>query len=180
MKKQDKIYEMEKLAVEEIKQDFKMQEEKHKQIEEMAKDYYGYSIDLEEDCKFVAKEMYDKGHRKLTKDSVVLSKEELQEIIVKAKVKEKEKIRELKKEVKELYKLLIQEKEGSFWDGVNEGMLKGSNETAEKILNELVGHTFEDDGWTWTVSKEDIQWIADKQGVEIKEMSNEQRKSKRD
>ena len=51
-------------------------ENKEKQIEEMAKDYYGYSIDLEEDCKFVAEEMYDKGHRKLTENSVVLSREE--------------------------------------------------------------------------------------------------------
>lgn len=49
---------------------------KEQQIEEMAKDYYGYSIDLEDDCKFVAEEMYNKGHRKLSKDSVVLSKEE--------------------------------------------------------------------------------------------------------
>ena len=42
-------------------------------------------------------------------------------------------------------------------------------ETVEKILNDLVGHTFEDDGWTWTVSKEDIQWLADEYKVEIKE-----------
>ena len=48
--------------------------DKEKQIEEMAKDYYGYSIDLEEDCKFVAKEMYDKGHRKISEDTVVLSR----------------------------------------------------------------------------------------------------------
>lgn len=47
------------------------------QIEEMAKDYYGYSIDLEDDCKFVAEEMYNKGHRKLPEDSIVLSREEL-------------------------------------------------------------------------------------------------------
>ena len=43
----------------------------------MAKDYYGYSIDSEADCKFVAEEMYNKGHRKLPEDSVVLSREEL-------------------------------------------------------------------------------------------------------
>ena len=74
-------------AIEEIKQDFKMQEEKNKQIEEMAKDYYGYSIDLEEDCKFVAEEMYDKGHRKLPKDSVVLD-EDIVDHIKKEKAKE--------------------------------------------------------------------------------------------
>lgn len=50
---------------------------KKDQIEKMAKDYYGYSIDLEADCKFVAEEMYNKGHRKLPEDSVVLSREEL-------------------------------------------------------------------------------------------------------
>jgi hypothetical protein len=116
-----------------------------------------------------AKKLYENGFRKLPEDSVVLSKEELQEIIVKAKVKEREKISELKKEIKELNKLLLAEKEGSFWDGVNEGILKGSKETAEKIFEELVGHTFEDDGWTWTVSKEDIQWLAEKYKVEIKE-----------
>lgn len=49
---------------------------KEMQIEEMAKDYYGYSIDSEADCKFVAEEMYNKGHRKLPEDSVVLSREE--------------------------------------------------------------------------------------------------------
>ena len=53
---------------------------KEKQIEEMAKDYYGYSIDLEDDCKFVAEEMYNKGHRKLPEDSVVLSKEEYEKL----------------------------------------------------------------------------------------------------
>ena len=55
--------------------------DKEKQIEEMAKDYYGYSIDLEEDCKFVAEEMYDKGHRKLNEYSVVLSGEQCVEIV---------------------------------------------------------------------------------------------------
>lgn len=91
-------------------------------------------------------------------DSVVLTREELQEIIVKAKVKEREKISELKKEIKELYKLLIQEKEGSFWDGVNEGILKGSKETAEKIYSELQGH-----GTTYVK-----KWIKEQFGVKIK------------
>ena len=50
---------------------------KKDQIEKMAKEYYGYSIDSEADCKFVAEEMYNKGHRKLPEDSVVLSREEL-------------------------------------------------------------------------------------------------------
>lgn len=54
--------------------------DKEKQIEEMAKDYYGYSIDLEEDCKFVAEEMYDKGHRKINENEVVISKEEFERL----------------------------------------------------------------------------------------------------
>ena len=53
---------------------------KQKQIEEMAEDYYGYSIDLEEDCKFVATEMYDKGHRKIPENAVVLTREEYGEL----------------------------------------------------------------------------------------------------
>lgn len=57
-----------------------LQRVKEKQIEEMAKDYYGYSIDLEEDCKFVAEEMYDKGHRKINENEVVISKEEYEHI----------------------------------------------------------------------------------------------------
>ena len=52
------------------------QKRREMQVEEMAKDYYGYSIDSEADCKFVAEEMYNKGHRKLSEDSVVLSREE--------------------------------------------------------------------------------------------------------
>jgi hypothetical protein len=34
------------------------------QIEEMAKDLYGYSIDTKEDCEFVAKLLISKGYRK--------------------------------------------------------------------------------------------------------------------
>ena len=37
---------------------------REKQIEEMAKDLYGYSIDTEEDCDFVAKLLCAKGYRK--------------------------------------------------------------------------------------------------------------------
>lgn len=37
---------------------------KEKQIEEMANDLYGYSIDTKEDCEFVAKLLVSKGYRK--------------------------------------------------------------------------------------------------------------------
>lgn len=87
---------------------------KQEQIEEMAKDYYGYSIDLEADCKFVAEEMYNKGHRKLSEDSVVLSREEYNEI--------------------KMYQSYIPEMKKAF-DKVRNAAIK---ETAEKILDLLV------------------------------------------
>ena len=81
--------------------------DKEKQIEEMAKDYYGYSIDLEEDCKFVAEEMYDKGHRKLNEDSVVLSSEEAErfrgQTVSIAKVKAETRKETTEKILNELY-----------------------------------------------------------------------------
>lgn len=47
--------------------------------------------------------------------------------------------------------------------------IKNIKETAREILSELVGHTFEDDGWTWTISQKDIQWLAQKYGIEVEE-----------
>ena len=87
---------------------------KKDQIEKMAKDYYGYSIDLEADCKFVAEEMYNKGHRKLPEDSVVLSREEYDEI--------------------KTYQSYIPEMKKAF-DKIRNATIK---ETAEKILDLLV------------------------------------------
>ena len=87
---------------------------KKDQIEKMAKDYYGYSIDLEADCKFVAEEMYNKGHRKLSEDSVVLSREEYDEI--------------------KTYQSYIPEMKKAF-DKIRNATIK---ETAEKILDLLV------------------------------------------
>lgn len=55
-------------------------ENRETQIEAMAKDYYGYSIDLADDCRFVAEEMFEKGHRKLLEGEVVISKEEWKQI----------------------------------------------------------------------------------------------------
>lgn len=87
---------------------------KKDQIEKMAKDYYGYSIDSEVDCKFVAEEMYNKGHRKLPEDSVVLSREEYDEI--------------------KTYQSYIPEMKKAF-DKIRNATIK---ETAEKILDLLV------------------------------------------
>lgn len=127
-------------------------EEDQKQIEEMAKHgcYDGCASGLRKFCDEydgkpcknmvrIASGLYEQGYRKLPKDSVVLTTEELKDM-VKARTK-----------------------------CVENAIIRTRKETAEKILNDLVGHTFEDDGWTWTVSKEDIQWLADEYKVEIKE-----------
>jgi hypothetical protein len=122
--------------------------DKEKQIKEMAKIMCSPCPDGKE-CSGTwcykrvsdcANEFYEQGYRKIPEDSVVLSKAKYREFL------------EMKR------------------DMINNTQYKrGSKETAKKILNELVGHTFEDDGWTWTVSKEDIQWLAEKYKVEIKE-----------
>ena len=146
--------------VNEIKQDFKMHDEKHKQIEEMAKDYYGYSIDLEDDCKFVAEEMYNKGHRKIPENSVVLSRDnynrlkrdsELFEELVKKKVHletvielsnaQYEKVLEENKSLLRLISLIDDLPEKSLLDldkWIESIKAKERKETAEKILDLLV------------------------------------------
>lgn len=52
----------------------------------------------------------------------------------------------------------------------NKGYRKANEvrkETAKEILQDLIGHTFENDGWTWMITKEDVQFLAEKFGVEI-------------
>ena len=73
----------EKQLVNEIKQDFKMHEEKHKQIEEIAKDIHivctacsGEMFDEYTCDRCQAKLLIKKGYRKIPEDSVVLSREE--------------------------------------------------------------------------------------------------------
>jgi phage pi2 protein 07 len=80
---------------------------------------------------------------KLPEDSVVLSREEYKQLLDNA----------IRVDVEYLYNELA----------------KASKETAEKILFDLVGHTFECDGWTYTVDVDDVKWLADKYKVEIKE-----------
>ncbi len=43
-------------------------------------------------------------------------------------------------------------------------------ETAREILIELIGHTFECEGWSYRVDVEDVKWLADKYGIEIGEV----------
>ena len=77
-------------AVDEIKQDFKMHEQKNKQIEEMASDLcgsdyavviiQGKSTKLSNQTKNYLKRLIDKGWIKSDKDSVVLSRGEWKQI----------------------------------------------------------------------------------------------------
>lgn len=142
--------------INEIKQDFKTHEENCKQIEEMAKDIdwakakIWNSENLKKDgydwhSRGIATHLVCMDYCKIPKDSVVLSKSEYNVLIL----------------VRANYDRIVKD--------FNKAYDLGVKETAEKILKELVGHTFEDDGWTWTVSKEDIQWLADKHKVEINE-----------
>ena len=150
---------------------------KEKQIEEMAKDYYGYSIDLEEDCKFVAEEMYDKGHRKLTEDSVVLSREEFDKLGLVVEtvqeyesdekgqpilVKERKTVKKLRTDFTELLNQEIRELQ----------LAQERKETAEKIVSETK-KLIESE---WTINKatyenlcSKLNELAQQFGVEIKE-----------
>ena len=42
-------------------------------------------------------------------------------------------------------------------------------ERSKEILKRLVGYEFDDDGWSWVVSKEDIAPLAKEYGVEVEE-----------
>lgn len=147
--------------------------DKEKQIEEMAncekcvcKPVCMKTADIVKEQEFLSWNEYVKSYGckhyqpKLPKDSVVLTREEY---------------KELKHYENEMYRLqsVVDQLTNEGWDILDEKEEKirksERKETAEKILNELVGHTFEDDGWTWTVSKEDIQWLADKYGIKIKD-----------
>lgn len=115
-------------------------------IEEMAEIIYENRPNKDiwiEDATEIAKVLLSAGYRKVPEGSVVLTKEEHMQMI---------------KDCIESNKITSQ----TYYE-------RGSKETAKEILEKLVGHTFEDDGWTWTVSKEDIQWLANKYGVEVEE-----------
>ena len=118
-----------KEIIEEIKQDFKTHEEKHKQIEDMAKDYYGYSIDLEDDCKFVAEEMFNKGHRKLSEDSIVISKQEYEAL----KLIESYHIKSCGKDAITLSKTELEALTGAFVDSTAKLVNKSTKDLADKI-----------------------------------------------
>jgi transcriptional regulator of heat shock response len=118
-------------AIEEIKQDFKMQEEKNKQIKEMMNDikaiintYYLRNKNCDEDryIRDMAKILLEKYQPKLPEDSVVLSREEY-EILTKDIEHPTDKV--LKKLV--VGKNILTE----------QVIEKTSKETAEKMLKEI-------------------------------------------
>ena len=163
----------ENTAVDEIKQDFKMQEEKNKQIEEMANiihrtefvDISGYEEEK------IAEELLKYYQPKLPEDSVVLSRKEYEKIVKYLKTYE-DKLKNFPNEVNALV------------DMYN----KGRKETAEKILKEQYqeckiaeqdvlkarGGNKNDDYYKgfslgMTNTKMHIQELAKQFGVEIKE-----------
>lgn len=77
----------EKQLVNEIKQDFKMHEEKHKQIEEMAKEIFntcawrfGKPNDYKEIFNDIAEDLTKLNYQKINKDAIVLNKYEYEQI----------------------------------------------------------------------------------------------------
>ena len=129
--------------------------DKEKQIEEMAKDYYGYSIDLEDDCKFVAEEMYNKGYRKLPEDSVVLSREEYENKKIIVEMSGGHKLKLTIGKFGEMSKVLEE---------------YTRKETAEKILNETMRIPVIDGKFVKVDDLIDkLEEIATREGVEIKE-----------
>lgn len=94
----------------------------------------------------IATAIYNAGYRKIPEDSVVMTREYYNEMVDDVKVS-KEKLAHI----------------------IDSTKAKTRKETAREILKDLVGHTMEDDGWSWTVNKEDIQWLAEKYDVEVEE-----------
>ena len=138
----------------------------------------------------IAVHLFDIGYtkNKIPEGSVVLSKEEYQELeelrlnhakdLINANKLYEERIADLKIEFSNHIKNLERKIDRRDRDlnsqadrliNLKEELSQARKETAKEILQELVGHTFEDDGWTWTVSKEYIQWLAEKYDVEVEE-----------
>ena len=127
--------------------------DKEKQIEEMAnmlEDFITYRLVC--GCKDLAKKIYDKL---LPKDSVVLSKEEYEE---------------LKKESADIAKHY--QEMGRFYDEKCEECDRISKETAEKILKEIYKRAekhdrFDDCFEYYDLREDDIEEIAKQFGVEV-------------
>ena len=140
----------EKQLVNEIKQDFKMHEEKHKQFEETIKEIAECNKESCKDCKIICTYFY--AIKKfceifLPEDSVVLSREE--------------------------YELLKNNLDkgnyGEFESGFSQGYEKGSKETVEKILRELYSEATSNVIETVELTTFQIEQLAKQFGLEIKE-----------
>lgn len=144
-------------TIEEIKQDFKMQEEKNKQIEEMMKDLKEeklYALINKTSYMRSAENLYEQGYRKIPQDSVVLTREELSKNYVQ----------------RELYEHIIKYRclPPEFGKIVNEVKLQTRKETAEEIFSNLHRLIYSDKTTPIWV-KQQLNEIAKQFGVEIKE-----------
>jgi hypothetical protein len=126
-------------------------------IEEMAKDIYDIIPDLNYGSydifgcyRRMAERHYEQGYRKIPDGSVVLTKEEYNELKSRAEEVFNEMTERMKAEVKIAKRM---------------GVIKGSKETAKEILKEVKSLLFpeEADLLAWLVA------IADKYGVEVEE-----------
>ena len=173
----------EKQLVNEIKQDFKMHEEKHKQIEEMANFIHRTEfVDIsryEEET--IAKELLKHYQPKLPEDSVVLTREEFDELGLVVEtvqeyesdekgqpllVKERKIVKKLRTDFTELLNQEIRELQ----------LAQERKETAEKILDQIKflveernGADLEDLSVDGTILEEILVELAKQFGVEIKE-----------
>lgn len=143
--------------------------DKEKQIEEIANAICSYCKGMtEEECErgkeccewrlHEARSYYEQGYRKIPEGSVVLSKEEYDELKGRAEEVFNEMTERMKAEIK------IEKKMG------NRKVEQSRKETAREIIIALVGHTLTEDGWSWTISIEDVKWLTEKYGIEIKEI----------
>ena len=166
-------------------------------IENAFKVYFGANDLVEPEdfpyqAKDLAKELLE-HYQVVDKDSVVLSREEFDKLGIAIEtiqewetqngqpklVKEKKTVKRIPLDIREIQ---MEEMKGTIKQLSNKvemyqrlldemgdklGLIR--KETVEKILFDLVGHTFECDGWTYTVDVDDVKWLADKYKVEIKE-----------
>lgn len=138
----------------------------NREIEEMARKI-DYAINHEcklnngescEDCQYdnngdwncqsqmMATYLQGEGYRNC-KDKVVLDEEEYVENDRLMKLLEEKRLDELKS----IHKIFD----------------KVRKETAKEIFQKLIGYTIEEDGWTWCISKENIEEIIKQYGVEL-------------
>lgn len=135
-----------------------------KQIEEMAKvldeEFALCGIDSCKDKKCshcYANHLVEAGYRNV-KDKVVLSREEYEKLKAMADINID--IVNLKSKVQEALNF------NPIEDIIKTEQI-ARKETAKEIFQKLIGYTIEEDGWTWCISKENIEEIIKQYGVEV-------------